>query len=270
MSRQAENWIDLGVWGSGMDENKLPATGELAGREFTLRFQESDETVACKFLDATSLTWATSNTREQPAAERETYEAIRVRPDIYFVDFIPVKKPNDSVSMVLNVEAGYATVLTATLPDQETASRSFVGRLGKGVDLSTVRVKTRHAVLLPSLPSDSIHIHPHTSDLVGERITYTYGVERVYEHIYLNDRLYTWHCLKGPEKGLADTEACDYFKIAPDLYLFSWREKIMPTFGMVVIDLKNMRSNGKTFGLDIATGQGMNFTMGAIAEPHRG
>ena len=88
----------------------------------------------------------------------------------------------------------------------------------------------------------------------------------MYEHIYLNERFYTWHCLTGAEKGLADTEVCNYFKIDPDIYLFTWSEKIMPTFGLVVINLKEMRSNGKTFGLDITSGKFINFTMGSLAK----
>lgn len=40
----------------------------------------------------------------------------------------------------------------------------------------------------------------------------------------------------------------------------------MPTFGVVLIDLNEMKSNGKTFGLDISSGKYVNFTMGSRAE----
>ena len=43
---------------------------------------------------------------------------------------------------------------------------------------------------------------------------------------------------------------------------------LLLTYGLVVINLKEMRSNGKTFGLDISTGDYINFTMGALAEYH--
>jgi hypothetical protein len=72
-------------------------------------------------------------------------------------------------------------------------------------------------------------------------------------------------CLSSRQR-LADTEICDYFKIAPEVYLFIWREKVMPTFGAVLINLKDMRSNGKTFGLDIGSGKYVNFSMGAVIE----
>ena len=61
-------------------------------------------------------------------------------------------------------------------------------------------------------------------------------------------------------------EICDYFKIAPDIYLSTWREKIIPTVGVILINLSDMRSNGKIFGLDLASGNIVNFTMGSRAE----
>lgn len=249
-----------------MDENKLPSSSELAGKEFLLRFSGSDQTIACRFLDATSLTWAVGTGLEKQPPDSESYEAIRIAPGIYFVDFVLAKTANVSVSTVLDEPAGKATVLTATLPDREKALSSFTDRLGQGVELSTIQVKIQHALINPSSSNEPFQIHPRTTELVGKRIRYVYGHDRIYEHIYLNNRFYTWHCLEGVEKGLADTEACDYFKIAPGIYLFSWREKIMPTYGLVLINLTDMRSNGKTFGLDIATGNYINFTMGALAE----
>jgi hypothetical protein len=64
----------------------------------------------------------------------------------------------------------------------------------------------------------------------------------------LNDAFYTWHCLAGSEQGLADTDRCHYRKIAPDLYLFVWREKIVPTLGIVVVDLAQSKTTGQILG----------------------
>jgi hypothetical protein len=79
-------------------------------------------------------------------------------------------------------------------------------------------------------------------------VEYTYSPTERYEHIYLNERFYTWHCLLGSEKGLADTDRCHYLKLADELYLFVWREKIVPTLGAVVVDFQAMRTMGKIFG----------------------
>jgi hypothetical protein len=88
--------------------------------------------------------------------------------------------------------------------------------------------------------------------------------------VYLNRDFYTWHCLSGAEwkegVGLTDTDRCYHRKIGESLYLFVWREKIIPTLGAVVIDLAEMRTSGKIYGYQ---GKGFekvtNFPVGARA-----
>jgi len=55
-------------------------------------------------------------------------------------------------------------------------------------------------------------------------------------------------------------------KVAENIYLFAWREKVVPCAGIFLINFKDMRSNGKIFGLDITTGKPVNFTMRAYAK----
>ena len=263
---QAKKWVDLAEWGIGMDEFKLPSSDELAGKELMLRLNANSKMVKYVFLDSKSLSWCNYEDTEKKPSEIETYEAIRIAPDIYFVDYVLKTKPNVSVSIALDLNTGKATIINAKIPDSKKIKYSFLEKLGKDADLSSVRIDIQHATIGPFSPDRSIVAHERTKDLVGKRIKYTYGRDRVYEHIYLNERFYTWHCLIGSEAGLGDTDICDCFKISPDIYLFSWREKIMPTYGLVLINLKDMRSNGKTFGVDIASGKYLNFTMGALAE----
>jgi hypothetical protein len=265
-NQPAKNWIDLGIWGKRMDEFKLPPTDELSGKEIELRFRDNNQIVKCVFFDAEYLAWAKNVSLNKRPLEPQKYEAIRITPEIYFVDFVKNTEPNVSISMVLDFSTRKATVITAVIPGKEDLDFNSVKRLENGVDLSTIKVEIKHAVISPSSSGESVPAHERTAELVGKRILYTYARDRVYEHIYLNERFYTWHCLAGAEAGLGDTDICDYFKIAPDIYLFSWREKIMPTFGLVLINLKEMRSNGKTFGLDVSSRKYINFTMGALAE----
>jgi len=263
----AKNWIDLGDWGKGMDEFKLPTSDELVGKEFKLYFSTKNRVINYIFHDISSLSWEVIEGPDKGQSGAEKYEAIRVAQEIYFVDFVRDSLPSVSVSMALDLNTRNATVLIAIVPNKEEVSQSFVDRLGKGLDLSTTKVEIMHANINQPPNLEPIGHHERTSDLVGKRIKYTYSNKHVYEHIYLNDRFFTWHCLVGVEKGLADTEICDCFKIAPDVYLFTWREKVMPTFGVVIINLKEMRSNGKTFGLDVSSGKIINFSMGSLAVP---
>lgn len=266
-SQKAKNWINLGDWGVGMDEYKLPSSSELAGKELKFYFHANNQVIKYVFHDVNSLTWEILEGQNSGQSDTDKYEAISVSPDIFFVDFVRKSQPNVSVSFALGLDTGMATFLVATIPEREAAPRSFSYRLGGNLDLSIIRVEISHANINPTSNDKPLVTHERTSDLIGKRVKYTYSKEHVYEHIYLNERFFTWHCLVGIEKGLADTEICDYFKIAPDVYLFTWREKVMPTFGVVLINFKEMRSNGKTFGLDVSSGKMINFYMGSVAEP---
>ena len=90
--------------------------------------------------------------------------------------------------------------------------------------------------------------------------------DEVYEHIYLGPESYTWHCLKGNEKGLCDTDYCRFRKIDDNLYLFVWQEKIVPTTGALLLDFNAQRSCGKIVGYQgREAGELCNFKVGAKA-----
>jgi hypothetical protein len=263
---EAKNWIDLEAWGKGMDGFKLPSSNDIAGKELTLHFNTGNLVFKYIFTSAASLTCTVLEGPDKGQSKTGRYEAIVAAPQIYFVDLYPTDRPEVSLSMALDLNTGKATVIYAEIPGIEEMGRGFMDRTGRGIDLSMVKIEIRHANVNPISPDKPIVPHERTSDLVGKTIRYAYSCNHVYEHIYLNERLFTWHCLEGLEKGLADTEICDHLKIAPEIYLFIWREKVMPTFGAVLINLKDMRSNGKTFGLDVSSNKYVNFTMGSHIE----
>lgn len=68
-------------------------------------------------------------------------------------------------------------------------------------------------------------------------------------------------------KRLADVDRCHYVQVAEDLYLFVWREKIIPTLGVILIDLQQMRTDGKIMGYQGSDfGALSNFPVGASAK----
>ena len=50
---------------------------------------------------------------------------------------------------------------------------------------------------------------------------------------------------------------------AQAVYLFSWQEKIVPTLGVVLVNVNEMQSNGILFGIDTDTGEPFHFSIGA-------
>lgn len=50
--------------------------------------------------------------------------------------------------------------------------------------------------------------------------------------------------MQGVESGLTGTDRCHYIKIADKLYLFVWKEKIVPTLGVILIFMKRLKTDG--------------------------
>jgi hypothetical protein len=264
-------WISVGRLEEGFrtaagSQCLAPSAG-LAGSRIALHFEDGS-TVDCHFLSATELIREGRNPepRGDPAsrAEPDRYHATEIRPGIFFVDFIDRTSKAATVSLALDLGRGICTALSGLLPAETDARTPLIDRIAQR-ELTGVE-----AVLLSGTIGRLFHAkverHPQTRELLGKRVEYTYSEAERYEHVYLNERFYTWHCLAGSEQGLADTDRCEYRKVADRLYLFVWREKIVPTLGAVLVDLEQMKTTGKIFGYrGFDFGTVVNFPVGARA-----
>jgi hypothetical protein len=247
MADQAR-WISVGELAEafGPDNYTPRPTGDLAGSAQTLYFDDG-RVVEHRFLSDSMLTWRVSGGPADGTAGEAEYRALEVRDGIYFVDFVAHEAPPTAISLVLDLTQRIATALVARLPDTPDVGCSLLARVAAGEEPTAVSADFSSAAIgMPFTPVTARH--EPTRDLIGRRVEYTYSPSERYEHIYLNEHFYTWHCLLGSEKGLADTDRCHYFKLADRLYLFVWREKIVPTLGVVVADFVAMRTMGKIFG----------------------
>ena len=240
----------------------MQPTDALVGKEIKL-YYESGKKATIAFKDAEALTW---ETEEKGSKERFVccYTAIMPRKDIYFVDFIVSYGDSRSVSIILDMTQKIATVITGILPTAEAVMTPLIVRAEKRLPLTSVQAIFEHASVDRPFTKGTKR-HQKTRDLVGERFQWVYSSKDAYEHIYLNENTYTWHCIAGNEKGLADTDRCFYYKIGEKLYLFVWIEKIVPTVGIVLEDLAVMRSYGKIFGHEgyDMNGRITNFAVGS-------
>jgi hypothetical protein len=244
MSTQSD-WITVGALADGFAEGSfiLPNLADLAGRTFTLNFANGWQ-ITHEF-EAERLSWVAADGHSQGSA---AYRATSVRPGIYLVDFLKNENGQDwSISLVLDIDNAAFTAVIGRLPDADTAHEGLYSRALDGKQLTGVVAEFFHGSLDTPWQEGACP-HALTTELVGIRNLYRYSPTEVYEHIYLNQNFYTWQCLKGVEAGLCDTDRCHYYKIADELYLFVWREKIVPTLGLVMIDMANHRSDGKIFG----------------------
>ncbi|MGE7955579.1 molybdenum cofactor biosynthesis F family protein [Pseudomonas sp. NPDC089530] len=256
-------WITVGALAEGFaaDNHVLPGRDDLAGRNLTLHFANGGRIE--HHFGAQSLRWQ-DNTNN--ASGESSYRATSIRSGIYLVDFLkPANQQTHSVSLILDLPRNIFTAVIGQLPSQAETRVDLFSRALAGSELTSVRAQFLHGSI-DAPPSADSPQHGPTEELVGLRNQYVYSATEAYEHVYLNRNFYSWQCLKGVEQGLADTDRCHYYKIAEQLYLFVWREKIVPTLGLVLIDLQAGRTDGKIFGYqgtDFTTPS--NFPVGALA-----
>jgi hypothetical protein len=246
-------WISVGELGaafqSGPESASLAPTPRLAGRRMRLEFEDGSA-ADYHFQSAEQLTRPAAGGEEAA----ESYRATEIRPGILFVDFIARDRVASTTSLVLDLDQGICTALEGFLPSEAEARVPLIDRVKEGGELTRVKARFLSGAIDAAFTRETRR-HPETRELTGKRVEYTYSSTERYEHLYLNERFFTWQCLSGSEQGLADTERCHYFKVAERLYFFVWREKIVPTLGAVLVDLARMRSTGKIFGY-----RGFDFT----------
>jgi hypothetical protein len=176
------------------------------------------------------------------------------------------RNESKSVSIILDTERNIAMAIVGFLPTNEEASIPLWQRAKEKMSLTGVTAEFIPAGIDRPFTKDTPQFE-RTTELVGKRVQFTYSSKDAYEHVYLNDHYFTWHCISGNEKGLADTDVANYFKLDKNLYLFSWQEKIIPTLGVVMEDFDRMRSYGKICGYEgFNFGKMINFPVGSYAK----
>lgn len=247
--QQSRKWLQVGELAAGFGGNELEPRSDLAGRSWSALFEGGDE-LSIRISSGSELEYSVQSSRtlgQWLEGGRAPYLATSLRPGIFLVDFLPQGSPPRSVSLVIDLGRGIGTAVLGRLPTAAQAQKPLHALAAANEELTPVAAEIL-PFALSGAPSTPYRWHPPTTDLVGRRMRYEYGPRDLYEHIYLNERYYTWLCRRGPEEGLADTDRCHYRLIDDELYLFVWREKIVPTLGVVLVDTAALRSTGKLFG----------------------
>lgn len=225
-----DQWPSVSVMLDGFGEQTLPASPALAGTTLQV-VEDQGSSVEYVFHDQDSLTWSVLN-REQRKSSTAKYKAIEARAGIFIIDFVRGENLTaENVTIILDQNTGAVTTGISRFVDVDGKTRATT-------DFSHANV------------SGAETKHERSDGLVGKRIFYRYSDIETYEHIYLNLGTFTWHCLRGGEVGLADTDRCMTWKVAEDLYIFFWTEKFMTVEAVLLVDLQKQRSIGRMFGWD--------------------
>ncbi len=246
-------WLPLDGLAPGFDANKAPHSLDLVGREVAV-VDERGTRIVHRFNEHT-VDWEYQPGAGDPteaAAKTDAYEAVKVDEELYYVQFHHEYLPNEAVTLILDFRSGHAlAVISLILPEAEAGKtrvqQIFVPSQIEGIELSG------------EAPAP-------TTTLIGRRVQWVYSPVHAYEHIYLSPQWYTWQCLAGPERGLADTDENSVWQIRPGIYVFAWREKVIPCASVTIADHRDaraIRSHGVLFGLDESGEVPTHFTFGA-------
>ncbi|WP_372508487.1 MoaF C-terminal domain-containing protein [Amycolatopsis iheyensis] len=175
-------------------------------------------------------------------------ETFLVDDGLYYVQLPPSDR--ETTSLFLDLRDGRALVVITTIGEAGTPR---VTQRFRPATIDGIEVRGE-----PMAPSTA---------LIGRRVLWVYSREHAYEHVYLSPHWYTWQCLAGPERGLADTDENTVYQVRPGIHVFTWREKVIPCASVTIADHRNardLRSHGVLFGLDATGSHPTQFTFGAF------
>ncbi|MFW0794869.1 MoaF C-terminal domain-containing protein [Gordonia sp. CPCC 205515] len=250
-----DDWASLTDMADGFDEYRPPHSTALAGQAIVVDaiYDDTDEAVVIthSFTDsAVEWSFATDDSRQN--GDGDTYELFEMQSGLYYLHY----RRNS---------ADHPVVVSAAIDTTAGLVTGAIGELGIEPDPHLARQRWFRGSIRGGAARHGAAMHQRTEELIGRRVRYAYSSDDVYDHIYLNSNLFTWLCLGGAELGVGDTDACTYWKLRENTYLFSWLEKNVGVEGMVLIDLNAHRTVGIQFGLDQQSGELVNITMGSHA-----
>lgn len=228
--------VTLGELFPNHDGLRPTAVPDLRRRDVVFHL-EGGPTVTARFGE-TEVEWsAERGFDELPANGTATYEAIPVRDD--FLVVVLDHPPMSSALLVLDSARARALIVLSRMRRDDSGAIVEDTRIAQaGIDAPLAE---------PFAPTD---------ELIGKRIHWRYSDTHSFEHIYLSDRLYCWHGLKGPEADMGGVEPTSARALDDGLVLFTWSDTSVPFNGAIVIDFAAVgfptpiHSSGRLVGWD--------------------
>ena len=218
-------------YAADMAYHRIPATSDLVNRKLKITL-DSGAVFDLEFSKANEVKW-------QSGSESGTdwCEVIEVAPKTYYIDMTFTQKPRESSTFFVNTETRRVLSVHTNMREGEI-----------GHEPRAVQEFTPGVLGDPSVPPTGMKPGP-TRDLIGLRAIYTYNKNQCFEHIYLNEKRYAWHCIVGPLKGESDVELVHMYKFDINQYILTWREFGLPVSTVFFHNWDQMRETGKFFAI---------------------
>ena len=224
------DWKAMEDFAAGIDGNRLPRTESLAGAVLEVQ-EESGSPLRLEFTSGSELRWR----RGDGGYASDWYEAVQVRPEVLYLTITDAARPLRASVLIVNRETGRTLRVSSVIAEEPTPGSPRVSQRFRPGRLTGSEV-TGEA------PAP-------TRDLIGLRALYRYSPNHLYEHVYLSSERYAWQCLVGEQRGHGDVDLATTWGLGDDLYVFTFREFLIPVAATWLYDFDAMRTTGTFFGL---------------------
>ncbi|MFJ4656995.1 molybdenum cofactor biosynthesis F family protein [Nocardia sp. NPDC088792] len=225
-------WKALDDFAAGIDTNRLPATDGLIGQRWLLE-RSGGAPTDLRFRTADRVDWTSGS-----ASGTDWYEAVEVADGVYFLARTFADRPRVSEVTAVHLPTARTITVVSTIAAEPTPG---VPRVSQEFFPGTIDIG--------GVGRPSGEVPGPTRDLIGWRAVYRYSPNHLYEHVYLSSERYCWQCLIGEQRGHGDVDLATTWKLAPNLYIFTFREFLIPVAATWLYNLDAMRSTGRFFGL---------------------
>lgn len=213
-----------------MAGNSLPTTSWLAGKTFTLRYDDGP-VIDYRVDDAETLNWRFSNAGGWNSARYRCWEPA---PGVMVFGHVLEGEVNhDGHMIVADFHQGLVTC--------------FNGFLNTPYFANEAGVKIRFGVIeMEGLVPPRYRRHHLTDELVGHALTWNYAPGLTSMHLYSTPYSMSWIIFTDAGAGgLEWSGPASYVKIRDGLYFIHWLEEACNgTLGTIVINLKTMHDAG--------------------------
>jgi hypothetical protein len=229
-----DEWRTYDEFAAGIDTYRLP-DADLGGTSLVVVF-DGGPRLSLEFIDADRVRWSSTGTIEVTAAE-DPYEAVRVRPDVLFVNVPFTSRERESLTIVVSTTSHRAVGVHSIIRSEATEDVPQVAQIfWAGVIEGTAA---------------SGEIPAPSRELIGRRNIYRYSPEHLYEHVYLSSERYAWQCIQGVQRGHGDVDMSTVWKFDEGLYLFCFREFKIAVASVWLHDLGyQLMTTGNFLGLN--------------------
>lgn len=228
-------WKTYDDFAAGIDTYRLPGA-DLTGRTVELTF-DGGLALRLQFLDGATVRWTSTALLSAADGTVDPYDAVRVREDVVFLNLPFASRDGEALTVFWSQASGRALLAHSVIALEKTEGAPQVGQTFAAGEVAGIAVT-------------GVKPGP-TRDLVGMRNLYRYSPAHLYEHVYLSSERYAWQCLQGEQRGHGDVDMSTLWKFADGLYLFCFRELVIPVASVWLHDLGyELRTTGIFLGVN--------------------